>query len=144
MNNQKIALLAIPVLAAIMIGAIVVPVHAGNFIGGLVDIKPGSDTNPINTFNNGVIPVAILSSATFDATTVDVDSLAFGPAGAAPTHRNGHMEDVDGDGLTDFVSHYRTQETGIEFGDDRACITGKTNGGSSLFGCDDISTVPQT
>ncbi len=144
MNNRKIALLAIPVLAAIMIGAIVVPAHAGNTIGGLVDIKPGSDTNSINTFSNGVIPVAILSNTFFDATQVDVDSLAFGPAGAAPTHRNGHMEDVDGDGLTDFVSHYRTQETGIEIGDDRACITGNTLGGEGLFGCDAITTVPQT
>ncbi len=144
MNNQKIALLAIPIFAAIMIGATVVPAHAGDTITQLVDIKPGSDPNSINVFNNGVIPVAILSSATFDATAVDVGSLAFGPDGAAPIHRNGHMEDVDGDGLTDFVSHYRTQETGIAFGDVFACITGATEDGSGLFGCDDISTVPMT
>jgi len=143
MNNRKIALLAIPIFAAIMIGATVVPAHAGNTITQLVDIKPGSETNPINPFNNGVIPVAILSSATFDATTVDVGSLAFGPDGAEPFHRNGHMEDVDGDGLTDFVSHYRTQETGIAFGDTEACIRGATIGGLGLSGCDDITTVPQ-
>ena len=144
MNNQKIALLAIPIFAAIMIGATVVPAHAGDTITQLVDIKPGSDPNSINVFNNGVIPVAILSSDTFDATTVDVGSLAFGPDGASPIHRNGHIEDVDGDGLDDFVSHYRTQETGIAFGDVSACITGATLDGIGLFGCDGISTVPMT
>ena len=142
MNNRKIALLAIPIFAAIMIGATVVPAHAGNTIGNLVDIKPGSDPNSINVFSNGVIPVAILSSDTFDATTVDVTTLTFGPAGASPIHRNGHIEDVDGDGLDDFVSHYRTQETGIAFGDTDACIIGATFDGQGLFGCDDISTVP--
>ena len=37
-----------------------------------IDVKPGSDPNSINCTNNhGVIPVAILSSVDFDATTVD-------------------------------------------------------------------------
>ena len=36
-----------------------------------IDIKPGSDPNPINPGSNGLIPVAILSSEDFDATTVD-------------------------------------------------------------------------
>ena len=36
-----------------------------------IDIKPGSDPNSINLGSAGVIPVAILSSEAFDATTVD-------------------------------------------------------------------------
>jgi hypothetical protein len=36
-----------------------------------IDIKPGSATSPINLRSQGVIPVAILSTATLDATTVD-------------------------------------------------------------------------
>ena len=36
----------------------------------LIDIKPGSGTNPINMGSRGVVPVAILSTATFDATKV--------------------------------------------------------------------------
>ena len=35
-----------------------------------IDIKPGSSTNPINMGSRGVVPVAIFSTATFDATKV--------------------------------------------------------------------------
>ena len=45
----------------------------------VIDIKPGSFPNSINPKNKGVIPVAILTTATFDATTVDPLSVTFGP-----------------------------------------------------------------
>jgi hypothetical protein len=37
----------------------------------LIDIKPGSDPNSINLGSRGTVPVAILSTQDFDATTVD-------------------------------------------------------------------------
>ena len=98
-----------------------------------IDIKPGSDPNSINTKSKGVIPVAILGSAIFDVTTVDVTTLVF--EGASPAHDLAdpdvyadHLQDVNLDGFTDLVCHFRTQDTGIATGDIEATLTGEANG----------------
>jgi hypothetical protein len=107
-----------------------------------IDIKPGSEVNPINPFSNGVIPVAVLASDTFDAMDVDVATLAFGPDGAAPAHdQGGHFADVNGDGLTDLMAHFPTQETGLAMGDSEACLAGETLDGTPFGDCDQVNTA---
>lgn len=105
-----------------------------------VDIKPGSATNPVNLKSEGVIPVAILTTDDFDATTVDPMTVAFGPAGANEAHGCSHFSDVDFDGDVDLMLHFRTQETGIQPGDTEACLTGQTLDGQAIVGCDLIAT----
>jgi hypothetical protein len=106
-----------------------------------VDIKPGSERNPINPRSRGVIPVGILGSDTFDAADVDVSTLGFGPDGAPLAGESRvHLVDVNGDGFTDLLAHFGTQETGIASGDEEACLTGETLDGTPFEGCDDIAT----
>ena len=74
---------------------------------------------------------------------VDVTTLAFGLDGAAPAHSHGpHFEDVDGDGLLDLLAHYHTEETGIAYGDMKACLLGGILDGKRFRGCDAMRTVP--
>lgn len=101
-----------------------------------VDIMPGSDQNPINLKSKGVIPVAILGTATFDATTVDGATVRF--AGASPSHGTGHLDDVNGDGRVDWLCHFKTQETDLQEGQTSASLTGKTKLGQDLQGSDSI------
>jgi len=112
-----------------------------------IDIKPHDDLNHIAPTSPGLTPVAILSSDTFDVEDLDVSTLAFGPDGAPPafdltnrwvfffSHR-----DVNHDGVRDLVTFYRTSETGIEFGDTEACVTGELLDGMPFEGCDEILT----
>jgi len=113
----------------------------GFVIEAVIDIKPGSDPNSINPKSNGVIPVAIVTTGNFDATTVDPLSVAFGPNGATEFHGKGHIQDADGDGDLDLVLHFKTQDTGIQCGDTQASLTGQTFGGQAITGTDAIQTV---
>jgi uncharacterized delta-60 repeat protein len=106
-----------------------------------IDIKPGSSPNTINPKSNGVIPVAILTTESFDATLVEPQSVRFGPKGAREAHQKGYLEDVNHDGEPDLVLHFRTQNTGIKCGDTSASLTGATLDGVPIQGTGSIKTV---
>ena len=113
-----------------------------------IDIKPGSDPNAINLSSKGVIPVAILGSATFDVTSVEVSSLEFGPGGAKPFHDltdplvyAEHLQDVNQDGFVDLVGHYKTKETNIPSTADTATLLGNLDNGTSIYGIDSVRIV---
>jgi formylglycine-generating enzyme required for sulfatase activity len=104
-----------------------------------IDIKPGSDHNPVNLKSKGVIPVAILTTESFDASTVDGSSVEF--AGASAAHGDGHLEDVDGDGDVDWIGHFKTQDVSIASGDEEAALAGTTVDGMEVEGSDVVDPI---
>jgi uncharacterized delta-60 repeat protein len=104
-----------------------------------VDVKPDSADNVVILQSGGVIPVAILTTDDFNAASVDPATVCF-VKDCTEKHGIGHLEDVNGDGRPDLLLHYETLETGIVLGDTQACLTGKTNSGMAIQGCDRIVT----
>jgi hypothetical protein len=106
-----------------------------------VDIEPGNSANSINPNSRGSIPVAILTTNTFDAVQVDPLSVTFGVLPTMESHYRGHVEDVDGDGNADLLFHFDIQSTDISCSDTEIWLLGETFDGELITGSDTISTV---
>ncbi|MBM4241360.1 MAG: hypothetical protein FJ150_06850 [Euryarchaeota archaeon] len=114
-----------------------------NIIPVTIDIKPGSFPNAINPTSKGVIPVAILTNETFDASSVNATTVKFGRNGTEASPVHWAMEDVNHDGYIDMILQFKTLETSIQLGDTVAKLTGKTVNGIPIKGTDSIMTVPK-
>lgn len=113
-----------------------------------IDIKPGSTINSINLGAKGSVPVAILTTPDFNATTalIDLETLRF--AGAQLRVKpNGSFqaseEDVNGDGILDLLLHFETQELDLTADDVSATLTGQLTDGTLFIGTDTIRVVPE-
>jgi CHRD domain-containing protein len=147
---------AAALLAGMLAGQAYLNIHTLEFPGGEIrgflaipvdiSIKPDATPPvPINARSNGTIPVAILSTPTFNAaTSVDPSSLTFGRTGNEQSLAfcNTDGEDVNGDGLPDLVCHFQTQLTGFQSGDTVGILEGKTVQGSPIIGQEAIALVP--
>ena len=79
-----------------------------------IDITPTKHPNSVNLSNSGLLPVAVMGSATFDATTVNPASVVLGDESGGDTpvaqRNNGSyyatLKDVNGDGYMDMVLHF--------------------------------------
>ncbi len=107
-----------------------------------IDIKPGSDKNVVKLGSKGNIPVAILSSETFDAKAIDPMTVALANAGLK-LKGNGSgifsLEDVNGDGRDDLLVHILTQGLELTASAESAELVGSTFGGTPIFGVDTVS-----
>jgi len=104
-----------------------------------IDIKPGSEPNSINLGAKGVVPVAVLTTEVFDASTIDPSTVTF--AGATPVRWV--FEDVDDDGDLDLLFHFKTQELDLTESSTIASLTGQTTDGDSFIGSDTVRIVPK-
>ncbi|MFH1884703.1 MAG: leucine-rich repeat domain-containing protein [Planctomycetota bacterium] len=112
-----------------------------------IDIKPGSYPNTINLGSFGLVPVAILSSDGFDATTVDPDTVELAGSGVAVRGKGSklmaHEEDINGDNLVDLLVQVSTENLDPDsFQDGYAILTGSTYDGQAIKGQDEITIVP--
>jgi hypothetical protein len=110
-----------------------------------IDIKPGSYPNSINLGSGGTVPVAIFSTATFDAATLDPTTVTL--AGAAVKLRgNGTpmtaTQDINLDGRLDLVVHVTTEALQLSDTDTEAVLEGKTYNGKRIRGSDTVRIVP--
>lgn len=110
-----------------------------------IDIKPGSDPNCFNINGAGVVPVAILGSATFTATQVDTSTLDF--AGLEVRVRgNGTpqcgISDTNRDGFSDLVCQFQDNSSAWSPGTTTAELTGQLLNGLAFEGSDAICVVP--
>lgn len=116
------------------------------FLPVTIDVLPGGTPNVISLVKQGAVPVAILTTPDFDAASVDVSTLCFGDADApserdcTEAHGTGHIVDVDRDRTLDLMLHYETQSIGLDGGDTKACLVGRTTLGVGIYGCDEVRT----
>jgi hypothetical protein len=119
-------------------GDVVIPVS--------IDIKPGSFPNSINLSSAGVVPVAILSSGTFDATQVNPGTVSLAGAMVKLIGKGDKYScqavDINGDGLLDLLCHVTTAQFMIEPGTSVAFLEAETFNGQKIIGQDSIQIVP--
>jgi hypothetical protein len=111
-----------------------------------IDISPSSTPNPINLGEPGVLPVAILSTASFDAPRrVDAATvtLAGAPVARKPNGRpQASTQDVNGDGRQDLLVQVDNARIELSLSDTRAVLEGRTVDGIAIIGADSVVVVP--
>jgi hypothetical protein len=112
-----------------------------------IDVKPGTDENPINPRSEGVTTVAVLQNDAFDPTSEAVRYRFGSPGtvadGSGATPVRYRVRDVDGDGRNDLVLQFRTADTGFDRGDEVAELRWDRDESREhgLSGTDEIRTV---
>jgi len=134
--DQQPLLVGLQAEAALTLEYTFTPTHIPEPIA--IDIRPGAFPNRINLESKGTVPVAVLTTAEFDASWVDPSTVWF--AGASPTRWT--MKDVDGDGHKDMLFQFLAQEL-VELDKDstEATLTGTTTNGIGIQGTDEVTIV---
>jgi TolB protein len=107
-----------------------------------IDIKPGSDPSCFNNDGNGVIPVAVLGTADFDVTQVDLSTVQLegmpvqSAGGSGKLQAN--IEDVNSDGFDDLVVQIGDVVGTFTGSETTATLTGSLRDGTAIEGSDAI------
>jgi parallel beta-helix repeat protein len=117
----------------------------------VIDVAPGDPTNVVDLNSPGVLGVAVLTTANFDAATLDTTDLARIQFGDATTTSRvspvrDTLADVNGDGDLDRVLVFSIPDiaqTGALTGTTtHVWLTGLTYTGDVVWGSDAVTTIP--
>jgi hypothetical protein len=106
-----------------------------------IDIKPGDRRNVLNPRAKHGIWVAVLSDSLlpFDPLQIDIPRVQFGPDGARAIRYR--VKDVNKDCIEDLILRFRIRDSGIDCGDTKAKLKGRTFDGQRFRGRDAVKTV---
>lgn len=110
-----------------------------------IDIRPHSFPNTINLGSHGIVPVAILSTATFNARTVNPVTVTLASAPVKLKGKGNPMasvKDVNNDGLLDLVVYVETEALLLSKTDTQATLQGLTYDQKAIAGTDSVRIVP--
>jgi hypothetical protein len=105
-----------------------------------MDVLPGDSANVVYPNQGGKLPVAVLSSATFDAAQVDPATLRFGAGQATPTDAP-VINNVDGQHGSDTTVSFQMAESGIVCNDTDVSLSGETYSGEHFIAEDMIDAT---
>jgi hypothetical protein len=126
---------------AALAASIVLPAGAMQVITVSIDLRP-DDPPPtlVAPRAQGMLPVGILTTDSFDATTIATATLRLGPTGKEAPPVRVNRADVDRDGDTDLQVFFAVQELGVTCRDKRLVLRGQTTAGQEIEGSEAIVT----
>jgi hypothetical protein len=104
-----------------------------------VDVKPGSDENPINLKSQGSTPIAVLCSPMINPLQVAGAVII---AGAGSVGEKCRLQDVDEDGCQDVLCHFPTRDLGVTCDSTELPVVVTLENGMTFTGSDTITPKP--
>jgi hypothetical protein len=121
-------------VAGALVWAMVIQTQTPAPLKVIVDVKPGDNPTTIEKNRGGMLPVAVISTAKFDATTIDPSSVRIGPPGTEAEAFKTTNSDADEDGRNDFLILVRLTDLNLKCTDTVIKLTGMTKTGIAIEG----------
>lgn len=103
-----------------------------------IDVSPGRIRHLLNLRSRSAVPVAVLSTPTFDAASIRAETVVF--AGARPLRWS--TEDVNHDGCCDVVYQFRPRDLALTGRSSHATLTAMTQDWQDVEGTGAVRVIP--
>ena len=102
-----------------------------------IDVSPEEYPNPVNLHSNGVVRLAVKTTPTFDARTINIDTIRF--ADALPISWS--LEDTNNDGDLDLAMQFNILHLNLVSNASSATLVARTDDGKGIQGSDEVWIV---